>query len=118
VGLEGGLEHLQGHWFDRGWIVVMDREGNEGIGSTVGMPVDPEMVRLVTEEGLELGTAADRILGTVGLKHGQGHFGYMTKDLITRATGYRDAVIVALSHLHMFETSRLPSTDQAPTGAG
>jgi inosine/xanthosine triphosphatase len=99
VGLEGGLEHLEGHWFDRGWIVVLDREGREGIGSTIGMPVDPEAMRLVLEEGMELGTAADKVFGTVNLKLAQGHFGFMTKNLITRATGYRDAVIVALSHL-------------------
>jgi inosine/xanthosine triphosphatase len=99
VGLEGGLEQVEGYWFDRGWIVTIDRDGHEGIGSTVGMPVEPEAIRLVLEEGMELGTAADRVFGTVNLKLGQGHFGFMTKNLITRATGYRDAVIVALSHM-------------------
>lgn len=111
VGLEGGLERLDGEWYDRGWIVVRHRDGREGIGSTVGMPVDKEVIRLVLEEGQELGIAADRVFGTVNLKMAQGHFGFMTNNLITRATGYRDAVIVALSHLrHASVASQAPAT--------
>jgi inosine/xanthosine triphosphatase len=99
VGLEGGLQQVHNHWFDTGWIVVRDREGNEGMGSTVGMPVADEVINLMLSRNIELGLALDEHFGTVNLKHAQGHFGLMTDNRITRATGYRDAVIVALSHL-------------------
>ena len=99
VGLEGGMHHVEDQWFDTGWIVVRNREGREGIGSTVSIPLSQEAVRMVLEEKLELGDAIDRIYGTVNIKQAQGHFGLMTGNRITRATGYRDAVIIALSHL-------------------
>ena len=108
VGLEGGLHQVQDHWFDIGWIVIKDRSGNEGIGCTVGMPIPHEALQLILEEGMELGPALDTLFGTVELKQSQGFYGLMTGNRITRATGYRDAVIVALSHLEQQKKSPSP----------
>jgi inosine/xanthosine triphosphatase len=99
VGLEGGLQKVHDQWFDIPYIVVRDREGREGMGSTVGMPIVDDVMQLMLEEGVELGIAVDRIHGTVHANHTNGYFGILTGDRITRAKGYGDAVIVALSHL-------------------
>lgn len=97
VGLEGGLQLTGDHWLDCGWIVVVDKDGNEGIGSTVKMVVPDKMMKLINE-GKELAEACDILFNKTNSKHGDGHFGLMTKNQITRTSGYKDGVIAALSY--------------------
>lgn len=96
VGLEGGLQEIEGNWFDAGWIVVVDKEGNEGIGSTIRMMTPEKMMDLI-KQGMELGHVNDKLFGMENSKHGDGHFGLMTNGAITRTDGYRDGVIAALA---------------------
>ena len=105
VGLEGGLHKIGGYYFDSGWAVVVARDGGEGVGSTAKIMTPPAIARLI-EQGMELGEANDSVFGAINSKQSQGHFGLMTKGVITRAAAYRDGVIVALSrflHPHLFE---------------
>lgn len=97
VGLEGGLQKTGEHWLDCGWVVVIDKDGSEGIGSTVKMVVPAMMMELI-HEGKELGEVCDIVFSETNSKHGDGHFGLMTNSLITRTTGYKDGVIAALSY--------------------
>ncbi|MCL5438700.1 MAG: inosine/xanthosine triphosphatase [Patescibacteria group bacterium] len=96
VGLEGGLQKIDGMWFDCGWIVIIDKEGNEGIGSTIKMHTPKKFMKLI-DKGIELGIVNDMIFKTKNSKHAEGHFGLMTNGAITRTKGYRDGVISALS---------------------
>ena len=96
VGLEGGLEEYKGKWYDTGWIVVINNDGQEGIGSTVRMEVHSEIINIVLS-GKELGNAIDQFYGGDNLKQKAGYFGMATNNLITRTSGYRDAVISALA---------------------
>lgn len=96
VGLEGGLHQIGEHYFNCGWIVVIDKNGNEGIGSTVKILTPPRILKFV-KEGLELGDANDVVFGKTNSKQGEGHVGLMTKNIITRSDGYKHGVIVALS---------------------
>ena len=97
VGLEGGLQEIEGHWYDFGWIVVVDREGHEGIGSTIGMAVPPRMITMI-QQGMELGDVIDIIFQKQNSKQSNGHFGLMTHDAITREKAYSDGVVSALAH--------------------
>ncbi len=96
VGLEGGAQQIGKDWFDCGWIVVVDKEGREGIGSSILMLVPKKMMKLI-KKGVELGTADDILFGRKNSKQANGFFGIMTNDAITRSTGYRDGVISALA---------------------
>lgn len=96
VGLEGGLQKIGKLWFDCGWVVVVDKAGREGVGSTVKMLVPPVMMKLI-KQGRELGDACDVIFKTKNAKQAEGHFGLMTKNAISRTAGYRDGVISALA---------------------
>ncbi len=96
VGLEGGLQEIHGQWFDSGWIVVVDKTGNKGIGSTIKMPTPAKLMALVSK-GIELGKANDIVFQTTNSKEAEGHFGLMTRNAITRTSGYRDGVIAALA---------------------
>jgi inosine/xanthosine triphosphatase len=96
VGLEGGLQLTGDHWLDCGWVVAVDKKGNEGIGSTVKMVVPKKMMDMI-HDGKELADACDTLFNETNSKHKEGHFGLMTKNQITRTDGYKDGVIAALS---------------------
>jgi len=96
VGLEGGVQAIGPYWFDCGWVVVYRQDGLEGLGSTARMIVPPPMMRLI-EQGQELGEVVDHFFHTQNAKQGQGHFGLMTNNALTRTRGYTDGVIMALA---------------------
>lgn len=105
VGLEGGLQKIGDNYFDGGWIVVRDKQGDEGIGSTLRMPVSEKMIDMINQ-GMELGTVDDIIFNKSNCKQAEGHFGLMTNNAVTRTKGYVDGVISALSrfiHPEIFE---------------
>lgn len=105
VGLEGGLQQIGEWWFDSGWIVVIDRDGHEGIGSTAKLIVPPPMITMVLQ-GMEVGEAVDAIFQQENSRQSHGHFGLMTRNAITRTTAYTDGVLTALArfiHPHIFD---------------
>jgi inosine/xanthosine triphosphatase len=95
VGLENGLQKIEGSWFDSGWVVVVDQALREGAGATVRMSVPPTLMRLVMD-GKELGDACDQVFGLNNSKQGPGYFGLATANAINRTSAFRDAVIAAL----------------------
>ena len=95
VGLEGGLQDFEGIWFDTGWIVIIDKKGLEGIGSTIRMQNAPKTIKMV-QAGMELGHVDDIVFKVKNSKQGDGHFGLMSKNAVTRAEAYTEGVISAL----------------------
>lgn len=96
VGLEGGIQKIGNKWFDCGWIVVMDKKGNTGVGSSLRMHV-PRIMMTYVKKGMEIGTIDDMLFNVKNSKKGTGHFGLMSNNLITREKGYIEAVISALA---------------------
>jgi len=96
VGIEGGLQKIGEHYFDCGWAVVLDKENNEGIGSTIRMIAPSRMIEMI-KQGRELGEVNDILFNKSNSKQAEGHFGLMTNNAITRTNGYKDGVIAALS---------------------
>lgn len=96
VGLEGGLQEIKGKWFDCGWIVVINKENRMGIGSSARIQTPAKMMEHI-HKGMELGHVNDLFFNQENTKHGAGHFGLMTNNAITRQSGYRDGVIMALA---------------------
>jgi non-canonical (house-cleaning) NTP pyrophosphatase len=94
--MEGGLQKIGKEWFDSGWQVVVDKKGIVGIGSTIKMNTPPKMVKMI-KSGIELGDVNDILFNKKNTKHGQGHFGLMTNNHITREHGYMDGLISALA---------------------
>jgi len=96
VGLEGGLQQVGDKWFDCGWIVVIDEKERVGIGSSARIQTPAKMMEHI-HKGMELGHVNDLFFKQENTKHGAGYFGLMTNNAITRQSGYRDGVIMALS---------------------
>ncbi len=96
VGIEGGIQKHGKEYVDAGWMVVVAKNGLVGIGASVSMHTPHKMMRMVLDEGKELGEVCDIIFKRKNTKHAEGQFGLMTKNLITRTEGYRQGVISAL----------------------
>ncbi len=96
VGIEGGMQKVGKEWFTSGWVVIVNKGGEIGTGSSIRMSIPPMLLKLILD-GNELGHANDIVFKQTNSKHGDGHFGLMTNNAITRTSAYQDAVFTALS---------------------
>ncbi len=105
VGIEGGLQEFKGMWFDSGWVVIINKKGIIGIGSSIRMETPPVIINKV-KAGEEIGLIDNEIFKTKDSKKGIGHFGLMTDGAITRMECYTQGVISVLSrfiHPELFD---------------
>lgn len=97
VGLEGGVIALpDGRMRTCAWAVIVDRDGREGVGGSLSMPL-PDRVAARIQAGEELGHAMDTEAQTVGTKHGRGAVGILTAGLVDRQQAYEPMVAYALA---------------------
>jgi len=97
IGLEGGVVELPGGALRScAWAVVVDREGREGLGGSLSMPL-PERVAARIRAGEELGYAMDAEARTSGTKHGKGAVGILTAGLVDRQRAYEPMLAYALA---------------------
>ncbi len=96
VGLEGGIVEVNRKYFTRAWMVVIDKKGKIGIGSSISAPLPDKFMKLI-HSGLELGEVDDIITGRKDTKKKNGYFGLVSDNLITREKGYFDGMIMALA---------------------
>jgi inosine/xanthosine triphosphatase len=104
VGIEGGLQQIGNDWFDCGWVVIFNRAGVMGIGSSARVQT-PEKMMTEIFSGKELAQVIDDFFQTENARQSSGHFGLMTNNNITRTSGYVDGVVMALVpflHPHLF----------------
>ncbi len=100
VGLEGGLdvavENGTRHVFLESWAYVTD-----GVRGHFGCSGSIEIPELLAEEvlsrGTELSIAIDRYAGAVGIRDGQGAWGVLSDNLVTRQESFRLAVVAAFA---------------------
>lgn len=96
VGIEGGIQKIGSEYVDSGWVIVFEKSGKMGIGSSIRMHTPHKMMEMVLEKGLELGDACDILFSRKNTKQTEGQFGLLTKNLITRTDAYRSGVLSAL----------------------
>jgi inosine/xanthosine triphosphatase len=105
VGIEGGLHEYTFGWMERSLVVITDKKGAIGIGSSGGL-VLPNIVINNIKKGKNLEEAIDELFGTTKIGSGIGMFGIMTKEYVTRASGVEHGVAFALSrflHKNVYE---------------
>lgn len=96
VGLEGGVVDAGGGMRSCAWCVVVHRDGREGVGGSLAMPL-PEAVAAMIRGGLELGHAMDALVAERGTKHGKGAVGILTAGRIDRQGAYEVLVTYAMA---------------------
>jgi len=94
VGIEGGVEVVDGHVEVFAWVVV--RSGDVIGRAQTGVFILPDEVARLVQSGIELGNADDIVFQRTNSKQESGSIGLLTDDALTRATYYINAVIMAL----------------------
>ena len=100
IGLEGGLdvvvENAHKRVFLESWAHVSDgTTGHFGCSGSIELP--DALAEAVLSRGTELGVAIDEYAGAVGIRDGQGAWGILSANLITRQDSFRLAVIAAFA---------------------
>lgn len=94
VGIEGGVELIEGQLHGFAWVFVRGQE-RCGASRTATFPV-PDAVAQLVRAGTELGLADDIVFGRTNSKQENGSVGLLTHDVIDRTAYYEHAVILAL----------------------
>jgi non-canonical (house-cleaning) NTP pyrophosphatase len=101
VGLEGGLDVIHEaakRWvFLESWAYVTDDSGRGAFGRSGAVLVPERLARRVVDDGVELSEAIDAFAGGRGIRDGQGAWGVLSRNLITRQDAFRVAVISAFA---------------------
>ncbi len=95
VGLEGGVEIVDGQLMAFAWMAVQGRVGDISEARSTTLPLRPAEKDYVAG-GMELGEANDRVFSTVNSKQGGGAYGLLTDGLYTREGIYAQTMIIAL----------------------
>jgi inosine/xanthosine triphosphatase len=95
VGLEGGIETIDGQLMAFAWMAVLGPGQQISEARTVTLPLPPAVKALV-DQGLELGDANDKVFSTVNSKRQGGAFGLLTNGIYTRESVYTEALVIAL----------------------
>lgn len=97
VGLEGGVvQEPDGGLRTCAWAVVRARDGRQGVGGSMAIPLPPEVSALV-KAGSELGHAMDVVAKLVDTKRRSGAVGILTAGLIDRQRAYEPLLTYALA---------------------
>jgi inosine/xanthosine triphosphatase len=96
VGIEGGLHKYSYGWFERSLVVIVDRQGQIGIGSSGGLSL-PQKVIAKIKDGKTLEEAVDELCHTHKIGRGIGMFGVFTNKSVTRTAGVKHGVAFALA---------------------
>lgn len=96
VGIEGGVVDAPEGMRTCAWAVVVTRDGTAHVGGSLSMPL-PDAVAALIRQGVELGHAIDRLVGTENIKHGAGAVGILTEGLVSRQQAYEVILAYALA---------------------
>jgi inosine/xanthosine triphosphatase len=110
IGLEGGLdvaiENGVRRVFLESWAYVSNgRVGHFGCCGSIEVP-EP-LAEQVLLRGTELSVAIDQFAGAAGIRDGQGAWGVLSGDLISRQDSFRLAVIAAFAPYYNAKMYRL-----------
>lgn len=110
IGLEGGLdvttENGAGRVFLESWAYVSNgRIGHFGCSGSIEVP--EALAEQVLSRGAELSVAIDQFAGAVGIRDGQGAWGVLSGNLISRQESFRLAVIAAFAPYYNAKMYRL-----------
>lgn len=98
VGLEGGLELINGIWFECGWMCVIQKStGFKGIGSSARFEMSPVLMKPILNDKKELAEVMDEMTGKSDVRSNLGAMGVLTSGHLGRAAAYEHGVIFALA---------------------
>jgi inosine/xanthosine triphosphatase len=94
VGVEGGVQPMEGRLDAFGWIVVQDTK-QEGDARSASFFLPPAATQAIREGG-ELGPVMDELFDETDVKHKGGAVGLLTNGLVSRQALYVQPLLLAL----------------------
>lgn len=83
IGLEAGVEYLDGTLYLTNWGVLLAND-KEFIAGGTRIPLPNEITNLIMNEHYELSEAMEKYFKTKDIKHHNGAIGYFTCDMVKR----------------------------------
>jgi inosine/xanthosine triphosphatase len=117
VGIEGGVVDAPHGMRTCAWAVVVTRPGVAHVGGSLSMPL-PDAVAALIRDGVELGHAMDRLVGTENIKHGAGAVGILTEGLVSRQQAYEAIIAYAMAPVLGEEIYASSPTGERAEGGG
>lgn len=105
VGIEGGSLTKSYGWFEHSIIVIINRQGKVGVGTSGSLELPPQVVERL-KAGENLGDIMDDLFQTKKIGEGIGMFGLLTNNTVTRTSGVAHGVAFALArflHPQLYE---------------
>ena len=98
IGLEGTVNSNKYGMFLHGWVAIIDKDQNAGLGQSASMQM-PEKIEYRIKGGEELGPIIQELLkdDQNAIRHSQGAGGILTKGMYTRVKEFEDATRCALA---------------------
>lgn len=96
IGMEGGFHRIGDRVFESGWIVVVDRNGKIGIGSSARMELSRRVFARM-QEGIELGAVTDELTGRKDVAKQEGYMGLITCGHVPRVEAYSHGLLFAFA---------------------
>jgi inosine/xanthosine triphosphatase len=93
VGIEGGLEYIEGRLFVFAWVCIKSKAGKIGLGRTASFPLPPIIEKLI-KEGKELGEPDDIVFGIKNSKRKMGAIGLLSHGKLDRTKLYEQKEII------------------------
>lgn len=87
VGLEGGVLEWRGEMWTTVWVTVVDSFGKTYSGNGARIKV-PLVVAEPIHQGTEMGVVMEQLSGKLDVRKGQGMFGIVTQDFVSRVEEY------------------------------
>ncbi len=98
IGLEGTVDTNKYGMFLSGWVAIVNREGEIGMGCS-GKVLMPKYLEIQLNEGKELGPLVQEMLKDTNneIRHSTGTNGLLTNNLYTRIDEFETATLCALA---------------------
>lgn len=96
IGMEGGIHKIGKHWFECGWIAVVDKKGKIGLGSSGRWKVSAKIVKHLLS-GKELAEVIQKLTGRSQVHQEEGMMGLITNNHLPRHIAYSHGVLFAFA---------------------
>ena len=94
VSIEGGVDYDNNRLFAFAWVYIKSKKVVSKSKTSVFQL--PQKIKLLLEQGVELGDADDLVFNRKNSKKKDGAVGILTKGVITRESYYKEAVVLGL----------------------
>ena len=96
IGMEGGIQKIGKSWFESGWIAIVDKKGNLGLGSSARFEMSGKLAKELLS-GRELRDVMNELTNRNDVHETDGAMGVLTAGHLKRAEAYSHGIIFAFA---------------------